>query len=121
MRTTKYTLSLTLLILMITTASPAFAQSGVISTITYVENGWHGEGLAVGIPLSTVNPGFAGCTAISPELGQFFIPKTHPAYKELTAIALTAYTASTRVWIVAHDNQCQLGGRVKLFSIRLIR
>ncbi|MBN6112939.1 hypothetical protein [Xanthomonas bonasiae] len=80
--------------------------------ITYIENGWDGEGVAIH---SSIN-GPAGCTA---SLNDFGIEKSHAAYKELVAMALSAYTSNADVEIIVDAGKCVFGARTKVLSIRL--
>lgn len=80
--------------------------------VTYVENGWDGEGVAIH---SSVN-GPAGCQA---SLNDFGIEKSHAAYKELVAMTLSAYTSNTDVEIIVDAGKCVFGDRTKVLSIRL--
>ncbi|MDQ1091084.1 hypothetical protein QE400_000497 [Xanthomonas sacchari] len=80
--------------------------------ITYVENGWDGEGMAI----HTSNDGPSGCSALP---NDFAIDKNHPAYKELTALALAAYTSNTDVELLVDSGVCIFGNRTKVISIRL--
>ena len=81
--------------------------------ITYVENGWYGEGLAI---RDTV--GLDGCSAPDTE---FAIDAGHPGYKELVSLALSAFTSASDVQLVVEKNACIFGGRTKILSIRLIK
>jgi len=80
--------------------------------IIYVENGWNGEGLV--IRDSSIGP--EGCWAPRDE---FAIDKDHPAYKELVAMALAAYTSNADVEVILDSGVCLFGGRTKVLSIRL--
>lgn len=82
--------------------------------ITYVENGWYGEGLALHHSTASVT----GCTA-SPN--DFAIDKNHAAYQELLAMALTAYTRDLDVGLIVEKGDCGFGGRTKIVAIRFIR
>lgn len=80
--------------------------------ITYVENGWGGEGVAIHTSIN----GPAGCTA---SLNDFGIEASHAAYKELVAMALAAYTSNADVEVIVDAGKCVFGGRTKVLSIRL--
>jgi hypothetical protein len=80
--------------------------------ITYIENGWEGEGIAIH---SSIN-GPTGCTA---SLNDFGIEKSHAAYKELVAMALSAYAPNADVEIIVDAGKCVFGARTKVLSIRL--
>ncbi|KAB7770984.1 hypothetical protein CEK68_01835 [Xanthomonas sp. LMG 12461] len=80
--------------------------------ITYVENGWYGEGMVI----HTSNDGPSGCSA---PLNDFAIDKDHPSYKELTAMALAAYTSNSDVELLVDSGVCIFGNRTKVISIRL--
>ncbi|UYK66590.1 hypothetical protein NG831_21265 [Xanthomonas sacchari] len=89
-------------------------QAIAAGKIIYVENGWYGEGLA----LHTSNDGPSGCPG---PLNNFAIDKNHPSYKELTAIALAAYTTNANVEFVVDSGSCPFGNSTKVLSIRLIK
>jgi hypothetical protein len=80
--------------------------------IIYIENGWHGEGLA--IHMSTNGP--PGCSA---ELNDFAIDRDNLAYKELTAMALASFTSDAEVELIVDPGVCTFGGRTKVVSIRM--
>lgn len=80
--------------------------------ITYIENGWDGEGIAIH---SSIN-GPGGCTA---SLNDFGVEKSHAAYKELVAMALSAYASNADVEIIVDAGKCVFGARTKVLSIRL--
>jgi hypothetical protein len=84
----------------------------VAGKITYIENGWYGEGVAIH---SSAN-GPSGCSA---SLNDFAIDKNHAAYKELVAIALSAYNSNADVEVIVDTGDCIFGGRTKVLSIRL--
>jgi len=80
--------------------------------ITFVENGWGGEGLVINYSKN----GPSGCSAA---LNDFGIDKNHPAYKELVAIALAAYTSNADADLIVDTGVCIFGSRTKIISIRL--
>lgn len=80
--------------------------------IIFVENGWNGEGLVINYSRN----GPAGCSAA---LNDFGIDKNHPAYKELVAIALAAYTSNADADLIVDTGVCVFGNRTKVISIRL--
>lgn len=82
--------------------------------ITYVENGWNGEGLVI----HHTRNGPAGCTA---PLNDFGIDKNNAAYKELVAMALSAYTSNSDVEIIVDTGVCIFGARTKVISIRMMK
>jgi len=82
-------------------------------TITYLENGWFGEGFALHFTV-----GLAGCPAPPTEFG--LLP-SHPQYKEIVALMMIAYSNNESVQLVADSNVCILGARTKIVSIRLSR
>lgn len=84
----------------------------VAGRITYIENGWYGEGVA--IHSSTNGP--SGCSA---SLNDFAIDKNHASYRELVAIALSAYNSNADVDVIVDTGACTFGGRTKVLSIRL--
>ncbi|WP_146096916.1 hypothetical protein [Xanthomonas arboricola] len=80
--------------------------------LVFLENGWNGEGVAISHSTASV----AGCAT---ETNSFAIDKNHPAYKELVAIALSAYTSESNVELIVDKGVCGFGGRTKVISIRL--
>jgi len=93
--------------------APVAIAADVVGTgrIVWLENGWAGEGLALHLD----NSGATGCPSPSTE---FAVNKNHPAFRELTAIALTAYTSGANVELVGDRGVCHMG-RTSLISIRL--
>lgn len=91
-------------------AAAAIATVGP-ATITFIENGWSGEGFAVHL-----SSGISGCPAPPTEFG---IPATHGAYKELVALLMSAYFTGKPVEIVVNTGVCTLGNRTGILSIRL--
>jgi hypothetical protein len=81
--------------------------------ITYVENGWYGEGMAIVLEAS-----LSGCPAPA---NQFAVIAGHPSYKEITAMVIAAYLAGTPVQLVVEQGQCVFGNRTKIVSVRMIR
>jgi len=82
--------------------------------VNEVENGWLGEGLA----LQLSGSGVTGCP--SPPY-QFAIDKSHPAYKDMVAIALAAFASGSEVVLVVEPGVCLFGDRTKVVAIRLKR
>lgn len=82
--------------------------------VTYIENGWSGEGFAVHM---TAAAAMTGCPAASTEFG---IDATHPAYKILVALMMTAYTQQSPVQLVVNQGHCILGQRTEIVSIRMV-
>lgn len=80
--------------------------------ITYVENGWYGEGLVLHFSV-----GIDGCSA---QNNDFAIDVNHPSYKELVSMALTAFSSSSDVQLIVEKGTCLFGKRTKVLSIRLI-
>lgn len=98
-------------------ASPSGYASQVAlapTTITFVENGWFGEGLAIQTTATYSTSCYGGGT-------QFAVPITHPAYKDIVAIALAAYAIGSTVQIVIEDSTCAFAGRMSILSIRLLK
>jgi len=81
--------------------------------ITFIENGWYGEGFAIHMENSVQT---AGCPAPGYEYG---IDASHQAYKILVALLITAYTQKLPVQMVVQLGTCVLGARTKIISIRL--
>jgi len=88
-----------------------YTQSG---HITYVENGWGGEGLAI-----HTDTGYG--TAAPCGVNDFGISASHPSYKELVAIALSAYATGASVQLVLDQGTCVFGNRTKVLAIRLLK
>jgi len=95
-------------------SSSAAAAADIVGTgrITFLENGWYGEGLA----LHHSGPGIAGCPGGPAE---FAIDKNHPAFKEMVAIALAAFSSSSDVELVVEKGACIFGDRTKVVAIRV--
>jgi hypothetical protein len=91
-------------------AYPALATVGP-ANITFIENGWSGEGFAIHL-----SQGISGCGAPPTEFG---IPATHGAYKELVALLMSAYFTEKPVEVVVDTGNCTLGARTSIISIRL--
>jgi hypothetical protein len=93
----------------------AYAQSYSVigpAYITFVENGWFGEGVAVRIDPNTT---LQGC---GPDFG---VRAEHPAYKQLTALIVSAYHAKSKVELVVNPGDCVFGNRTNITSVRLIQ
>ncbi|UYK76764.1 hypothetical protein NG825_20595 [Xanthomonas sacchari] len=104
-----------LLLLFVSSAcyqAQAATQLVWVGKITYVENDWNGEGLAI----HSSSNGPSGCPA---DLNDFGITSSHPAYKELTAMALAAFTTNADVELIVDSGNCVFGNRTKVISIRL--
>lgn len=98
-------------------AQPAAADpvSTGVTQIEFVENGWYGEGFSIHI---TPGTGVTGCAAPKEKLG---VDKGHPAYKEIVAMAIAAYSTGTKVEFMVEQGVCVLGRRTKIVSIRLLK
>ncbi|WOS39489.1 hypothetical protein [Xanthomonas rydalmerensis] len=108
-------MSLLSLILVLCFCQEAWAVQVMPSAkITYVENGWYGEGVAIHMSID----GPPGCSAA---LNDLAIDKNHPSYQELIAMALTAYTKNMDVGLVVDPGVCLFGGRVKVIAIRFVQ
>lgn len=92
------------------TTSAGYAAVGP-GSLTFIENGWFGEGFAV-----HMSAGIAGCPAPNTEFG---LSATHPAYKELVALLMSAYFTEKQVEFVVDQGVCTLGNRTSIISIRL--
>ncbi|MFT4925508.1 MAG: hypothetical protein ACI8WB_001601 [Phenylobacterium sp.] len=90
----------------------AFSISA-IGKVTYIENGWFGEGVAI-----HMSSGTAGCPAGDTD---YAVEASHPAYKEIVALATSAFVAAINVEIVTATGSCAFGDRNKILSIRLIK
>jgi len=93
-----------------TQAQYAATSSG---QITFIENGWGGEGFAIHMENAVQT---AGCPAPAYEYG---LDASHQAYKILVALMITAYTQKLPVQMVVQPGTCVLGARTKIISIRL--
>jgi hypothetical protein len=82
--------------------------------IILIENGWYGEGLA----LITDGAGVSGCAG-GPT--QFAIDAGHPAYKDMVAMALTAFSSGSNVQMMVDQGNCIFGARTKVISLRLMK
>ena len=83
--------------------------------ITFLENGWYGEGFAIHIIPGT---GVTGCPVPEYEFG---IAKSHPAYKDMLGLAMMAYASGSKVQLVVDTGVCVLGNRTNVISIRLYK
>jgi hypothetical protein len=94
--------------------SHAWTVSGP-GKITFIENGWFGEGLAIHMTSSQ-----SGCNAPDTE---YAVLSNHPAYKEIVALATSAFMASSDVEFVVEPSpdDCVFGSRTKIISIRLLK
>ena len=81
--------------------------------ITYIENGWSGEGFAIHMENSSA---ISGCSAPSTEFG---IDANHTAYKILVAMMMMAYSQQIPISLVVDQGTCVLGARTKVLSIRM--
>lgn len=98
-------------------ATQAQAQTVVgPGTVTYVENGWYGEGIAIHTDASIVAP--AGCTAPTNE---FAVLSTHAAYKQVVAMLLSAYYTKAKLQLVVTPGACTFGNRTTILSVRLMQ
>lgn len=108
-------LALCFAVALLAVAGNASAVEIASGKLTYVENGWLGEGLA----LQLSGSGVAGCP--SSQLTEFAVDKDHPAYKDMVAIALTAFGLGSQIELVVEPGVCLFGGRTKVVAIRLRR
>ncbi len=94
------------------------AWSGYVSTgtgnLTFIENGWFGEGFAIHM---TSTAAVTGCGAPATEFG---IAADHPAYKYLVSLMMMAYSQQLPVQLVVDQGVCTLGARTKIVAIRLM-
>ncbi|XXT21292.1 hypothetical protein WME94_06990 [Sorangium sp. So ce429] len=77
--------------------------------VTYLENGWFGEGMAVHLTASV-----PGCKD-----HEYAIPVEHPSYKDMTAMLLSAFINNRQVELVVDQGVCIFGDRTKVLSVRL--
>ncbi|MBB3815130.1 hypothetical protein FHY13_003511 [Xanthomonas arboricola] len=104
-------------LLALTTLLPGAALAGEATgygKITYVENGWYGEGIALHHSTALITD----CTA-GPN--DFVIDRNHAAYQELLAMALTAYTRDLDVQLIVEKKDCRFGGRTKILAMRFAK
>lgn len=94
-----------------TNAYAGYAATGA-GYITFIENGWLGEGFAIHM---TDLAAISGCPAPGYEFG---ISADHPAYKILVALMINAFSQHTQVQLVVDQGVCVLGNRTKIISIR---
>lgn len=94
------------------------AWSGIISTgtgtLTFIENGWFGEGFAIHMSGATTT----GCGAPTNEYG---IASDHPAFKYLVSLMMMAYSQQLPVQLVVDQGVCTLGARTKVIAVRLVQ
>lgn len=94
---------------------PQFAMAYSTVTkgkITYIENGWFGEGVALKHSTPTT-----GCQANDHE---YAISADHPSYQQITSLLIAAFTAKLDVELVVLPSDCLFGKRTRVLSIRLI-
>jgi hypothetical protein len=96
----------------------------VISTLTYAQtvvgpttivqmaNGWNGEQMAI-----IVASGTSSCPAGPNE---YSVRKTHPAYNDIVAMALTAFASGASV-VVRPDGTCIDNNRAAILELRLVK
>lgn len=113
MKYSKFAGKLFAFLIVIGLAEVALAVEAVpVGKITFIENGWYGEGVAFQLS----GPGVPGCAA-GPT--HFAIDKNHAGYKEVVAIALAAYASSSNVELIVERGVCSFGDRTKVLSIRM--
>jgi len=83
------------------------------TNITYVENGWFGEGLVVHLGI----PAPAGCAT---GVDDYAIHATDAAYKQMVPMLLGAYFASKQVQVVIDSDTCGFANRAKIVGVRLL-
>lgn len=91
----------------------AVAQTTGTVKITYLENGWFGEGLAFKVSGS----GVSGCPA--PDI-EFAVPQSHPAYREIQTLLVSAFVAKQNIEVVPRIGTCGFGNRTLIHSVRLV-
>ena len=96
-------------------SSMAAVTATAPTQITYVENGWFGEGFVIHIIPGT---GVTGCPALENDFG---IAKSHPAYKDMLGLAMMAYASGSKVQLVVDTGVCVLSNRTNVISIRLYK
>lgn len=105
----EFTVAICLLFLSLPSLGAAVATGN--GTLTYIENGWYGDGFAIHHTNSV-----SGCLAPPTEYG---LQPSHPQYKEIVAMLIAAFVNGTTVELVADSGVCVLGNRTKIISIRL--
>src|SRR5512132_260297 len=91
--------------------SPA-PSDGTTSRITYVENGWFGEGLAVHLsaPLTYATQ----CAAAA---NDFAVAASHPMFKEISAMIMLAYASGAPVQLMVDPASCIFGNRTSIVAV----
>ena len=98
--------------LLIATNAHAWSVVGP-AKITFLENGWFGEGIAIHL-----DKGVAGCNSAD---NDFALSADHPSYKEIIAFATSAFMSSSNIELVVEEGVCIFGDRTKILSIRLVK
>jgi hypothetical protein len=81
-------------------------------TITWVEAGWFGEGMAISITGS----GLAGCGVAT----EFAVPSSANNYKDLVSMIMAAYLSARTVTVIGTAGTCAPpGGRTQISSLHL--
>jgi hypothetical protein len=91
----------------------AYAQTVVgPTTIVQMGNGWAGEQMAI-----IVANGTSPCPGGPNE---YSVRKTHPAYNDIVAMALTAFASGASV-IIRTDGTCIDNNRAAILELRLVK
>jgi len=85
------------------------------TTVTYVEAGWAGEGMALHLATPAVSN---GCPSGS-NLTDFAIASSHPSYAEEVTLLYIAYVKKKTITVVIEDTACAFGNRSSVTSIQL--
>ncbi len=87
-------------------------QTVSMTKISYIENAWAGNGLAIYV----FGTGIDGCPAAN---NQFALSSDHPGYDTILALALSAQAQDADIELVVDKGNCLFGDRTKILSIRL--
>jgi hypothetical protein len=85
----------------------------VFGRITWVENGWSGEGMAVQLTGGTIS----GCPAPGNE---FAVSSSHGGYKDIVELIMLAYRSQSQVRLVVSRGTCLIGSRTSITAVRVL-
>lgn len=87
-------------------------QTVPMTKISYLENGWSGNGLAIHVS----GAGIDGCPAAN---NKFALSDDHPGYDTILALALSAQAQDADIELIVDKGNCLFGDRTRILSIRL--
>jgi hypothetical protein len=98
----------------------AMADTNIAMTgykkITFLENGWSGEGFTVYLEDSGAVANSCALSGTQPS--HFGIDAAHPSYREMVSMLLAAFLAGKPVELVVSPGECAVS-RTKVLSVRL--